>query len=150
MVERRSIGRPDDAEPTPASERKAQSGRILRLLIAARGAWIPLPEIMACAAQYNSRIHELRKVGFRVENKLETADDGTKHSFYRLLPGMNEPAIDQKCSQNSSPARDHAQPSPSLTSPSPAGDAESADWFTKAGRKRAVVEPETLWLWERQ
>jgi hypothetical protein len=32
---------------------KNQRDRIPGLLIKARGAWVPLPEIMACAAQYN-------------------------------------------------------------------------------------------------
>lgn len=37
--------------------RANQRSRILELLIAARGEWVPLPNIMECAAQYNARIH---------------------------------------------------------------------------------------------
>jgi hypothetical protein len=63
-----------------------QSERILRLLRTAAGSWVPLPEIQACAAQYNARIFELRKRGFRIENRTELVDD-SRHSWFRLLPG---------------------------------------------------------------
>lgn len=63
---------------------KTQRAAILRLLIEARGAWVPLPEIMACAAQYNARIFELRKQGFAIENRVETVDD-ERHSWFRLI-----------------------------------------------------------------
>jgi hypothetical protein len=65
---------------------KTQRARILRLLIEARGAWVPLPEIMACAAQYNARILELRRAGFNIPKpRIETVN-GQKHTWYRLLP----------------------------------------------------------------
>lgn len=70
---------------TPAST-KSQRGRILRLLIDADCDWVPLPEIMECAAQYNARVHELRKLGFAIENRTETdAETGIRHSRFRLL-----------------------------------------------------------------
>ncbi len=64
---------------------KTQTAHILRLLIDARGAWVPLPEIMACAAQYNARIFELRRCGFTIENRTETVN-GVRHSWFRLVP----------------------------------------------------------------
>lgn len=67
---------------------KTQRGAILALLIRARGEWVPLPEIMACAAQYNARVHELRKLGFNIENRTETAD-GQRHSWFRLVPSTS-------------------------------------------------------------
>lgn len=69
---------------TQDNSSKTQRSRILRLLIAARGSWVPLPEIMACAAQYNARIFELRKK-FNIENRTETID-GQRHSWFRLIP----------------------------------------------------------------
>lgn len=76
---------------TPASA-KGQRGEILALLIKARGDWVPLPEIMVCAAQYNARVFELRKLGFEIENKTETVD-GERHSWFRLAPPSKpEPA----------------------------------------------------------
>ena len=63
---------------------KTQSAAVLRLLIEARGAWVPLPKIMACAAQYNARILELRRLGFAIENKTERVN-GARHSWFRLV-----------------------------------------------------------------
>lgn len=51
------------------SDRKPQRDKILGLLVSARGAWVPLPEIAAHAMQYNSRLHELRAMGFQIQNK---------------------------------------------------------------------------------
>jgi hypothetical protein len=68
-----------------------QRAAILRLLIDAHGAWVPLPEIMACAAQYNARIFELRKIGFTVENKNEVVD-GVRHSWFRLIASLTPSA----------------------------------------------------------
>lgn len=63
---------------------KTQRATILRLLIDARGAWVPLPKIVACAAQYNARILELRRMGFNVENRIERVE-GSRLSWFRLL-----------------------------------------------------------------
>lgn len=62
-----------------------QRGRILELLIATRGDWVPLPTIADCAAQYNARIFELRCLGFRIANRTQLVN-GTKHSWFRLEP----------------------------------------------------------------
>jgi hypothetical protein len=37
--------------------------------------WIPLPEIMEYAAQYNARILELRRAGMCIRNRRETVKD---------------------------------------------------------------------------
>lgn len=66
-----------------SSSRATQRGRILELLIATRGEWVPLPTIAECAAQYNARIHELRGLGFRIANRTKL-ENGVKHSWYRL------------------------------------------------------------------
>ena len=69
------------------SDYKTQRAAILALLIAAKGAWVSLPEIMALGiAQYNSRILELRRLNFAVQNRTETIH-GRRHSWYRLVPG---------------------------------------------------------------
>lgn len=64
---------------------KTQRAAVLRLLVDARGAWIALPEIMACAAQYNARLFELRRLGCHIENRTERDDAGVVHSWYRLV-----------------------------------------------------------------
>jgi hypothetical protein len=75
----------------PPLQSKTQRADILRVLLAARGAWVPLPEIMACAAQYNARVFELRRMGFDVENRTECAD-GARHSWFRLVNSTAAPA----------------------------------------------------------
>lgn len=68
----------------------AQQERILRVLKAARGQWVPLPEIMkppdgqGSIGQYNSRIWDLRQVGHQIENMKERVGKET-HSWYRLI-----------------------------------------------------------------
>jgi hypothetical protein len=66
-----------------APNAKTQRARILRLLIDARGGWVPLPQIIACAAQYNARIFELRRMGYSIENRTDRVD-GVRHSWFRL------------------------------------------------------------------
>jgi hypothetical protein len=66
-------------------EKKSQRGAILALLIQARGNWIGLPEIAACAMQYNARLWELRKLGFVIENRIRDVG-GIRHSWFRLIP----------------------------------------------------------------
>ena len=64
---------------------ETQRGKILALLVAASGGWVPLPEILALGiAQYNARIFELRKRGLNVENRTETIE-GVRHSWFRLV-----------------------------------------------------------------
>jgi Helix-turn-helix domain len=66
---------------------KGQRGRILALLVNARGGWVPLPEILELGvAQYSARIHELRALGFRIENRRERID-GMLHTYFRLNGG---------------------------------------------------------------
>jgi hypothetical protein len=69
---------------------KTQAAKILRLLIEARGDWVPLYEILPLAAQYSARICELRKQGFRIENRNE-AVDGVRHSWFRLVNSLPAP-----------------------------------------------------------
>lgn len=68
---------------------KTQRSRILRLLIEAHGAWVPLPDILALGiAQYGARILELRRTGFNIENRTEHID-GARHSWFRLVASQS-------------------------------------------------------------
>jgi hypothetical protein len=59
----------------------------LSLLLRARGSWVPLPQILTLGiAQYNARVFELRRLGFRIANKREG-----KRSWFRLVPGATVP-----------------------------------------------------------
>jgi hypothetical protein len=83
-------------EPTPSAP--TQRGRILGVLIEAHGEWVPGPHIFRLAAQYSARIHELRKLGFRIENKTAKVD-GQRHSWFRLVRNQpqepSQPAVQQ-------------------------------------------------------
>jgi hypothetical protein len=82
------------------SARAIQRERILTLLRSARGAWVPLPEILALAiAQYNARIFELRKRGINVENRTETIE-GVRRSWYRLVDSPSSALAPSKPAQS--------------------------------------------------
>lgn len=116
---------------------KTQRARILRLLIDARGAWVPTPEIAACAMQYSARLFELRKLGFRIENRLEANEQsGARQSWFRLAPENKQMPLSAlvACGPGDVPA--------------PAVD--SADWYVQqTGKARPSVNQESLFLWER-
>jgi hypothetical protein len=65
------------------TSRASQRERILELLLAARGNWVSLPQVQACAAQYNARVFELRRLGYRITNRTRE-DQGKRHSWFRL------------------------------------------------------------------
>ena len=50
-----------------------------------KNKWIPLPEILRLGiAQYNARIHELRRDGMHIANKIESAN-GQKHTWFMYI-----------------------------------------------------------------
>jgi len=66
------------------SSSNTQRAAILVLLRSAVGGWISLGRILELRiSQYGARIHELRKLGHRIENKSEW-QDGKRHSWFRL------------------------------------------------------------------
>ena len=67
--------------------RSTQRSKILAVLVQAHGGWVPLPEITVCAAQYNARIFELRRLGLRIVNRTKEVD-GVRHSWFRLESGV--------------------------------------------------------------
>ena len=73
-----------------SAQSNTQRSAILRLLLDAKGAWVPLPDIMECAAQYNARIFELRKQGFNIENRTQMVGD-VRHSWFRLIASPKAP-----------------------------------------------------------
>ena len=62
----------------------SQRERILRLLQSRAGQWVPLYEITPLAAQYNTRIKELRERGHTIDNHTRHVD-GVVHSWFRLV-----------------------------------------------------------------
>jgi hypothetical protein len=85
---------------------KTQRAAILRLLIDAHGQWVPLPEILALGcAQYGARILELRRLGFRIENRVEHRD-GARHSWFRLVQSPKSPPPEPLKRDSQNPADD--------------------------------------------
>jgi hypothetical protein len=71
------------------STRGTQRSAILNVLISAHGDWVPLPKITNCAAQYNARLFELRRLGFRIANRTQDVG-GVRHSWFRLESGASQ------------------------------------------------------------
>jgi len=72
------------------TSRASQRERILELLLAARGNWVSLPHVQACAAQYNARVFELRRLGYRITNRTRDVQ-GQRHSWFRLEVDVRSP-----------------------------------------------------------
>ena len=68
-----------------------QRAKILALLTAAKGGEVPLPPIKALSAQYNARIYELRRAGFRIPAPRMETVNGQRHSWYRLVQQPDRP-----------------------------------------------------------
>ncbi len=66
--------------------RISQRGRILGLLLDARGSEVPAPELARISLQYSARVLELRRLGFRIVNRVETVA-GVRRGFFRLVSG---------------------------------------------------------------
>jgi biotin operon repressor len=63
----------------------SQNDLVLQLLHQNRGQWVSLPDLAEHMKGYavHSRVANLRKMGSRIENRIEQRD-GVKKSFYRL------------------------------------------------------------------
>lgn len=68
------------------SQRDTQAQRILKLLQRYSPNEVSLVEILDLhIAQFGARILELRRAGYDIRNRRETANDGTVHSWYKLV-----------------------------------------------------------------
>lgn len=104
------------------SQRNTQRDKIKDYLWARLGQWVPLPEILAFAAQYSARIHELRKEllprGYVIENKTETQADGSRHSWFKLdyadaidvTPAKPAPTVESDYMRRAREERERALP----------------------------------------
>jgi hypothetical protein len=81
------------------SKHHTQRDKILALFIAAKGGEVPLPALTACAAQYQTRLLELRRLGYRIPPPRVEVVNGQRHTWYRL-----ESAAPQSRPMHSSPA----------------------------------------------
>ena len=76
----------------------SQRNRILRLLQSRAGQWVPLYEITALAAQYNTRIKELRERGHIIDNHTRHVD-GVVHSWFRLVEPKHQTELFNKAQE---------------------------------------------------
>jgi hypothetical protein len=112
------------AAPESANTQRA---KILGLLIAARGQWVPLLEISACACQYGARIFEARRLGFRIENRTKEID-GVRRSWFRLISGpvqiepSTSPAAERDDNPQTIPPNEKSDPREQLQLFSPKED----------------------------
>jgi hypothetical protein len=83
---------PENSIDQLREQKQIQRNRILQVLAAAHGDWVPLPQIATLAAQYNARIFELRHLGHVIKNKTEVLA-GVRHSWYRLIPVQHSEAL---------------------------------------------------------
>lgn len=75
---------------------REQRNNIRQLFLTRPNTWIPLPEIMKFAAQYNARLYELRKEGLDIRNQTKVIS-GIKHSWYMFTPKtQNQYTTDNK------------------------------------------------------
>jgi hypothetical protein len=84
--------------------RPIQRDRVLTLLKSRAPDWVPLPAILALGiAQYNARIYELRRLGYRIESKHEG-----DHNWFRLVTNhgptmVHEPRFSPASTETSPP-----------------------------------------------
>ncbi len=78
--------------------RDTQRTEIFRLLGARVGEWVPLYEILPLAAQYNTRIKELRERGHIIDNHTRHVD-GVVHSWFRLVESRRQPELFSKAQE---------------------------------------------------
>jgi hypothetical protein len=107
----------------PPQSAKPQRAEILGVLIEASGTWVPSSEIAALAQQYNSRLFELRKLGFCIENRVETDEcTGVRKSWFRLVTSVAPGPAKEKTTRADSAA------------------SNSDDWYERqTGKPRAAV-----------
>jgi len=65
---------------------KTQAKTILRLLLAAKGRWVPMPKLAKASGSLSpaTRVSNLRKEGWDIRNKLDNSCR-PKRSFYQLI-----------------------------------------------------------------
>lgn len=63
-----------------------QNAKLIDYMLARRGRWIPMPELVDHLGSYciHSRAADARKLGYDIENRRERVD-GKVHSYYRLV-----------------------------------------------------------------
>ena len=89
---------------------------MLRRLEQSVGMWVPSYELGRIALQYGRCVHELRKMGDSIENRVEWVD-GQAHGAFRLVPSKGQAKLFDAAPEARPRTREHwleAQPQRSL------------------------------------
>lgn len=70
--------------------RDTQRGRILQLLKENSGRWVPSYELANIALQYGARVLELRRQGYKIENKMQDVNGKTYAAFRLVVPAASQ------------------------------------------------------------
>ena len=71
--------------------RGTQRERLLKLLRENSEQWVGLPRILDLRiSQYSARVHELRKMGYCIENRIEHHNEQVRSWFRLVLPKVQE------------------------------------------------------------
>lgn len=74
------------------TDRGTQRGRILQLLKENSGCWVPSHQLASIALQYGARIYELRKQGYKIDNKMQDVN-GKTYGAFRLVPAASQTSL---------------------------------------------------------
>jgi hypothetical protein len=58
--------------------------KVLSILRAAGGSWVPAPALSRVSLAYTRSILENRRLGYIIENRVQVVD-GVRHGYYRLI-----------------------------------------------------------------
>ncbi len=67
---------------TSTAQRQTQRAKILEALITAGGGEVPSVELSRISLQYNARLLELRRFGFRIVSRTERREGATQGFFH--------------------------------------------------------------------
>jgi hypothetical protein len=99
--------------PAPNS---SSSQRAAMLDVLRSGDWVPLPRILELhISQYGARIHELRRLGYRIENKAEQRD-GKRCTAFRLVSFPAEASPTPPAAERTSPVNSQTRSAGDATS----------------------------------
>ena len=70
---------------TPRTHRRSQRQRLLELLLSQKNKWVRLPVVMRVAgSQYSARVCELRKAGWKIQNRTLEIVNGQRRTAFRI------------------------------------------------------------------
>jgi hypothetical protein len=81
-------------QPSHSSVTQSQCRQILALLEESRGEYISAVTLSKISLQYSSRIFTLRRLGYRIVNRVERVPGGGKRGYFKLLTEREARAID--------------------------------------------------------